>query len=149
MRWRSATRWRRSIRSPNVYYCCATNRALPCLVGNCGRIPITFRRGLIWSTTSYSYKSCINYNIFFRYFYKIILSYPYWTWTEIINLLPIWLPLLFGVATVSDDNARRRARTANKWSLRWTIRSTESSRSKFSSFSWCNEDRSDATEMKI
>ena len=61
--------------------------------------------------------------------------------------IPVWLLLLVGVATVSDESARRRALTASKWSRLWTMRSTENSRSKFSSFNWCNDDKSEATRI--
>ena len=50
------------------------------------------------------------------------------------------------VLTVREERARRRALTANRWSRRWTIRSTESSRSRFSSLSWCKDDSKEATE---
>ena len=47
-----------------------------------------------------------------------------------------------------EESASSLALTAKRWSRRCTRRSTENSRSPFSSLSWCRELRSDATARK-
>ena len=46
--------------------------------------------------------------------------------------------------SVSELRARRRALTASRWSRRAIKRSTLSSRPRFSSLSWCREERREA-----
>ena len=65
-------------------------------------------------------------------------------------LLPSPAPLVLGPdesfrCDREEGRARRRARTASRWSRRCVRRSLFSSNSPFSSLSWCKDDSNDAT----
>ena len=102
-------------------------------VGNLSLVALKHQELFIFLKIKYEYIASVRYICIFQIL-KTLYDKLLYCWYVVLKL-PVWVLLIFGVATVRDDSARGRDLTASKWSLCCTIQSTESSRSRLSSFS--------------